>query len=260
MIQIDVDAAVGCSHQVGLCSAQVVVHVLHPEEQAIQLLKYNPFLCLPHQRTAVVLLVAIRLAVSVDEMGLTPEHLKVEKQVFQINIHELDVVLLQKGAAVKFRPYVWHFELVLSFYPVPLIQDFSLQRHICKFPIHPIRIEIVVLKRHHIYLRGTIVVNQISVTVVHQIIIAVHKGNPLTLGYLHARVPCDTQSQILRRDDLEHTGVLLFILRKDGTAIVGRPVVHTNDLPFPHIHALAQEGVEAAGKELLHVIDGNNDG
>ena len=123
-----------------------------------------------------------------------------------------------------------------------------------------IRIDHQKRKGNHIYPIATEVVEDIPVALVDDVVVAVQEADPLATCHLQSCIPCSPRPPILLRDDLEHFGVLLLILCQDGGTAVGRAVVYTDDLVLPHFQPLAQQGVEAAGKELLHVIDGNNDG
>ena len=101
---------------------------------------------------------------------------------------------------------------------------------------------------------------EIAEGTIHHVIIAIDEDEVFAPGAEHAGVARGTEAAVLLGDDIDEVGVLPLIVCQNLPASVGRAVVHADDFILPHFHALAQQRVEAAGKELLHVIDGNDDG
>ena len=101
---------------------------------------------------------------------------------------------------------------------------------------------------------------EIAEGTIHHVIIAVDEDEVFASGAEHAGVARGTEAAVLLGDDIDEVGVLPLIVCQNLAASVGRAVVHADDFILPSLHALTQQRVEAAGKELLHVIDGNDDG
>ena len=101
---------------------------------------------------------------------------------------------------------------------------------------------------------------EIAEGTIYHVVVAVDEDEVFASGQEHAGVARGTESAVLLGDDIDEVGVLPLIVCQNLAASVGRAVVHADDFILPHFHALAQQRVEAAGKELLHVIDGNDDG
>ena len=101
---------------------------------------------------------------------------------------------------------------------------------------------------------------EITEGTIHHVVVAVDEDEVFAPGAEHAGVARGTESAVLLGDDIDEVGILPLIVCQNLAASVGRAVVHADDFILPSLHALTQQRVEAAGKELLHVIDGNNDG
>jgi hypothetical protein len=102
---------------------------------------------------------------------------------------------------------------------------------------------------------------EVSVGTIYHIVIAIYKTDIFALSYGHTRVSGRAKSLVLLMgDDADEVGIPLDIVGKDGSTTVGGTVVHTDDFPLAALHPLPQQGVEAAGQETLHVIDGYDDG